>query len=125
MMAGINIDDMADEIMDGLQEYADLADSSMKKAIRKTATQVKKEISSNAPKRTGKYGKSWTTTKTEEKSHTLKMIVHSKDRYQIAHLLENGHALRGGGRAKAHPHIAQAEKHGNETLEALIKQYLS
>lgn len=51
-----SVDDMASEIMKGLQEYADLADTEMKKAVRKTATEVKKEISSNAPKDTGASG---------------------------------------------------------------------
>ena len=44
-----SIDNMAAEIMKGLTEYADLANESMKKAVKKTATSVKKEISSNAP----------------------------------------------------------------------------
>lgn len=39
-----SIDNLADEIMVGLQEYAELADDAMKKAVKKTATTVKKEI---------------------------------------------------------------------------------
>ena len=120
-----SIDDMADEIMKGLTEYAELADSAMKKAVRKTAKTVKEEISANAPKRTGRYAKSWATKKTKENSHTLEMTVHSKDRYQIAHLLEHGHAKRGGGRVSGKPHIAPAEQHGEELLESLIKKELS
>ena len=75
-----SIDDMAAEIMRGLTEYADLADTAMKAAVKKTATEVKKQISANAPKHTGKYRKSWATKKTKENSHTLEMTVHSKDR---------------------------------------------
>ena len=115
-----SIDEMADEIMKGLTEYAELADSAMKKAVRKTAKTVKEEISANAPKRTGRYAKSWATKKTKENSHSLEMTVHSKDRYQIAHLLEHGHAKRGGK-----PHIAPAEQHGEELLESLIKKEIS
>ena len=88
------VDAMADEIMKGLTDYADLADTSMKKAVRKTAKSVKDEISANAPKRTGAYAKSWTAKKTKENSHSLEMTVHSKNRYQLAHLLEKGHAKR-------------------------------
>ena len=73
------IDSLADDIMAGLQEYVSLANDSMKEAVKKTATSVKKEISANAPKDTGAYGKSWKATKTSENSHTLKMTVHSKD----------------------------------------------
>ena len=83
-----SIDNLAAEIMQGLQEYADLADTAMKKAVRKSATQVKNEISANAPKDTGKYAKSWATKKTGENSHSLEITVHSKNRYQLAHLLE-------------------------------------
>lgn len=120
-----SIDDMADEIMKGLMEYSELADSAMKKAVRKTATSVKKEISANAPVKSGRYKKSWTAKKTKENSHTLEMTVHSKDRYQLAHLLEKGHAKRGGGRVAAIPHIAPAEDNGVDMLESLIKKELS
>ena len=119
------VDAMADEIMKGLTEYADLVDTSMKKAVRKTAKSVKDEISANAPKRTGTYSKSWTAKKTKENSHSLEMIVHSKNRYQLAHLLEKGHAKRGGGRVSGKPHIAPAEENGVQLLEHLIEGALS
>lgn len=120
-----SIDNLADEIMKGLTEYSDLAETEMKKAVRKTATSVKKEISANAPKRTGKYAKSWTSKKTKETSHSLEMTVHSKNRYQLAHLLEKGHAKRGGGRVSGRPHIAPAEESGVQMLENLIEEALS
>lgn len=119
------IDSLADDIMAGLREYAELADDAMKNAVKKTATSVKKEISANAPKDTGAYGKSWKATKTSENSHTLKMTVHSKDHYRLAHLLEKGHAKRGGGRVEGKPHIAPAEENGTEMLTNLITEALS
>ena len=120
-----SIDDMAAEIMEGLEEYADLADAAMKKAVRKTATAVKNEISAKAPVKSGRYKRSWTAKKTKENSHTLEMTVHSKDRYQIAHLLEHGHAKRGGGRVAAIPHIAPAEQKGEHTFDAIIRKALT
>lgn len=120
-----SIDDMASEIMSGLQEYADLADAEMKKAVKKTTTEVKKEIAANAPVKSGRYKKSWTTKTAKENSHSLEMTVYSKDRYQIAHLLEHGHAKRGGGRVAAIPHIAPAEANGKQMLEKLITEALS
>lgn len=119
------IDSLADDIMAGLQEYAELADDAMKNAVKKTAASVKKEISANAPKNTGAYGKSWKATKVAENSHTLKMTVHSKDHYRLAHLLEKGHAKRGGGRVAGKPHIAPAEENGAEMLTNLITEALS
>ena len=120
-----SIDDLTAEVMQGLSEYAELTDKAMKKAVRKTATVVKNEISANAPEKTGRYKKSWKAKKVRENSHTLDMTVHSKDRYQLTHLLEKGHALRNGGRARAFPHIAPAEEHGAEMLEELIRKELS
>lgn len=120
-----SIDNLAAEVMKGLQEYSELADDEMKKAVRKTATSVKKEISANAPKRTGAYAKSWTSSKVKETSHNLQMTVHSRNRYRLAHLLEKGHAKRGGGRVQGKPHIAPAEKNGEELLETLIRKAIS
>ena len=120
-----SIDNLAEEVMKGLQEYSELADDEMKKAVRKTATSVKKEISANAPYDTGTYAKSWTSSKVRETSHNLQMTVHSRNRYRLAHLLEKGHAKRGGGRMQGKPHIAPAEKNGEELLETLIRKAIS
>ncbi len=120
-----SINDLADLVMNGLREYSELADTAMKKAVRKTATSVKKEISANAPVKSGRYKKSWTARKTKENSHSLEMTVHSEDRYQLAHLLEKGHAKRNGGRVAGRPHIAPAEENGVDLLESLIKKELS
>lgn len=122
MSKNLRIDDMANAIMKGLQEYAEVTNDEMKKAVRKTATSVKKEIQANAPKDRGDYAKSWTTTKVDESSHRLIVKVHSKKHYRLAHLLENGHVLRQGGRTKAYPHIAPAEEHGEKMFEELLEK---
>lgn len=118
------IDNLANEIMEGLKEYADLASDDVKKAVRKAGNTVRKEISENAPKDTGAYAKSWSVKKTKETSNSLELTVHSKNRYQLAHLLEHGHAKRGGGRVAARPHIAQAEQSAVETLDSEIAKAL-
>ena len=85
---------------------------------------VKSEIRSSAPVRSGRYAKSWTTKKTKESSTALEVTVYSPSRYMLAHLLEHGHAKRGGGRVRAIPHIAPAEAHGEEQLEQEIMRGL-
>lgn len=119
----VKIDQLATEIMNELTEYADMATDDMKAAVKKAGTSVKKDIQSTAPKDTGKYAKSWTKT-TKETSNSLEITVYSPSKYQLAHLLEFGHAKRGGGRTKAQPHIAPAEERGVETLEREIEKAL-
>ena len=110
--------------MEGLEEYASLAADKMKAAVKKAGNTVKSEISANAPERTGKYAKSWRTKATKESATTLEVTVYSPTRYMMAHLLEHGHAKRGGGRVAAIPHIAPAEQLGIEELEREIERNL-
>lgn len=124
-MAGINVDDLADLIMNGLMEYADVATDTVKKAVKKAGATVKKEIQANAPKDTGKYRQSFKVSKRKETVNSLEVTVHSKDRYQLTHLLENGHAKRGGGRVEGTPHIAPAEEKGIRQLTEEIERGLS
>ena len=125
-MAGkkVRVDQMADAIMQGLTEYADLATDEMQSAVKKAGKTVKDEIKANAPKDTGRYASSWTTKTTQESATTLVQTVYSRNRYQLAHLLEHGHAKRGGGRVPGKPHIAPAEQKGIEKLETEIERAL-
>ena len=120
----VNINEMADVIMKGLEEYAELATEDMKEAVKHASTTVRKEIKANAPEDTGKYAKSWAAKKVRETSLTLTIVVHSKNRYQLAHLLEHGHALRNGGRYEGEIHIAPAEQKGIKQLKEEIEQAL-
>ena len=124
MSKTVKIEELAGEVMKGLTEYSKLAATDMKKAVRKAGNEVRIEIQANAPKDTGAYAKSWAVKTTRESAERLEVTVHSRNRYQLAHLLEFGHAKRGGGRAKAQPHIAPAEEHGVEGLEKAIERAL-
>ena len=112
----VSVDQLADAVMRELDNYAETTTDGVKAAVKKAADTVKKEISANAPRGTGKYAKSWATKTTGESSHALEITVHSRNRYQLAHLLEHGHAKRNGGRVRAIPHIAPAEAAGEEQL---------
>lgn len=116
----VSVDALADAVMEGLLEYADLAAEDMKRAVRSAGNAAKREISANAPKKTGAYAKSWAVKKTRETSDSLSVTVYSRNRYWLAHLLEFGHAKRGGGRVAGRAHIAPAEANAAEKLEREI-----
>ncbi len=125
MANGVSIDRMAEEIMKGLTEYADLAtEDELKKAVKKAGNSVKKDIQEGAPKDTGAYAKSWSVKNVKETSNSIELVVHSRNRYQLSHLLEFGHAKRGGGRVPGKAHIAAAEQAGTGQLEKEIQKAL-
>ena len=62
MSQTIKIDQLADAVMKGMEEYARLAADDLKKDVRKAGDTVKKQIESTAPKKTGKHpipSRSW------------------------------------------------------------------
>ena len=120
----ISISQLSAAVMEQLNEYAELATEDMKEAVKKAGTAVRKDIEASAPRNTGDYAKSWAVKKRKETSNSLTLVVHSRNRYQLAHLLEFGHAKRGGGRVSAQPHIAAAEAKGMEQLEDEIRKAL-
>jgi hypothetical protein len=120
----IKVDQLAATVMKELEDYAETTTDGVKDAVRKAANTVKKDIEAGAPVRTGKYAKSWATKTTGENSHALEITVHSRNRYQLAHLLEFGHAKRGGGRVPGKSHIAPAEQAGIDQLEKDIERSL-
>lgn len=124
MSRTVSIDEMAAAINEGLEEYAELSAENVKKAVKKTSKAVKDQINSSAPVRTGRYARSWAVKTTTESSQSLEQTVYSPSRYMMSHLLEKGHAKRGGGRVRAIPHIAPAEEMGIEMLEGLIETAL-
>ena len=124
MGSTVRIDQMADAIMQGLNEYAELATEDMKKAVKAASKTVRKEIQAGAPQKSGAYSKSWAVKTVRETANSLEQTVHSKNRYQLAHLLEKGHAKRGGGRVGGKAHIAPAEQSGIDQLERDIERAL-
>ena len=124
MARNIQISGLADAVMDTLEEYAGLAAEDVKRAVKDAGDVVKDDIRSHSPKDTGDYAKSCAVKKRKETSNSMTVVVHSRNRYQLAHLLEFGHAKRGGGRVSARPHIASAEQKGIEHLEEEIRKAL-
>ena len=119
----VSVDGLADEVMKGLEEYAKLATDDMKKSVKDAGKFCKEEVSANAPVRTGRYAKSWKSKVTGESSNALTVTVYSSVP-GLPHLLEHGHAKRGGGRVRAIPHIAPAEEAAEEKLIKDIEKAL-
>ncbi|WP_273234184.1 HK97 gp10 family phage protein [Ileibacterium valens] len=128
MSVKVSVDDLADEIAKELEKYSKASAKGVKSAVKKTAKHVCQQIKDTAPrshsKRSGTYANSWTTKNTKESNEELEVTVYSRNQYQLTHLLEHGHAVKGGGRTRAQPHIAPAEQEGIEMLEKEIEKVI-
>ena len=68
-----------------------------------------------------KYAKGWTCTKAYESNFGIRFRVRNKNKPQITHLLEYGHAKVSGGKVEPRPHIKKAEENAKENLLKAIK----
>lgn len=109
-MANISIDQLANEIAKGLQEYSSDVIDGIDEASEKISKNAVKKLKQDSPKDTKKYSKGW-AVKTEKKyGETNSHIIYNKNKPQLTHLLEHGHAKRGGGRVEGKPHIRPVEE---------------
>jgi len=105
------LDDYADDVRDGVLE-----------ATKEAAKVGAKAVNANAQSTFygRKYGRSWTS-----KVVPGRMLTHGVIYSRIPglpHLLEHGHAKRGGGRVAGRPHIAPIEKQLAEEYAKAVKQ---
>lgn len=122
----MKVDELSKAIEKELTLYMESSTETVKREVKRVATDVKKDISDHARVgRRGKYAKSWQTKLTDETATSVTVTVHAnKNGYNLAHLLEFGHAKRGGGRTRAFPHIKPAEQNGIRELERNIRREL-
>ena len=120
-MANVPIDRLAAEITKAVQEYTEDVTEAIERKVDEVADQVLKEVKRTAPKRTGKYRRGFVKTNRDAPGRTRR-IVWNKKRYMIVHLLEFGHAKRGGGRVAARPHLRPAyDKYVPKLIEEIRK----
>ena len=92
----------------------------VQEALEITAEEVTKDalekLKRTSPKRKGRYAKSWVRKKTPQG-----YVLHNK-RYYLTHLLEHGHAKRGGGRVAGIKHIAPVEEEVVRDFEEKVRE---
>lgn len=120
-MAKVTVDNLASTIQDILDEYGDEVEEKMDEIVQrvsKAGVQALKSSSRANFGGTGKYASGWTSQVEKTRYGTTVTIY---NRYPgLPHLLENGHAKRGGGRVQGRPHIAPVEeKVINELVEGV------
>lgn len=128
-MAGISIDGLGDEVARLMEEYAADVAEDMKKEARATAKEAVKELKATSPEgkgsRKGHYKDGWASKVESEDALSIGIRIYNKKKPGLTHLLEKGHAKRGGGRVEGIPHIAPAERKAVEAYERRLERRLS
>ena len=109
-MTNIDIDQLAAEIAKGLADYSQDVVEKVNVSSDKVGKAAVKQLKQTSPKRYGKYANSWALQTNKEVGQPNSIIIHNKKYYQLTHLLEHGHAKKGGGRVEGKPHIRPAEE---------------
>lgn len=117
-MASIRIDGFSRAVGNVLENYSDKVGDALDDVIKEVATQAKRDLAASSPKRTGRYAKGWRTENTGTRLAPGQTIYNTKP--GLPHLLEFSHALRGGGRSVAQPHIAPV----NDKIPQLVEEGL-
>lgn len=121
----VKVDDLAAAIMKELENYSEEITERVKVAVDVVSKEVNEEIKANVTfnERTRKYLKAFRVKTTENTKYNKTNVWHvTGSQYRLTHLLESGHALRGGGRARAFPHIKFGQELAEKRMEELIKE---
>ncbi|MDP4158386.1 MAG: HK97 gp10 family phage protein [Bacillota bacterium] len=125
----IRIDRLADQIVNAVREYTSEVSEAISEAVDEEANNCLKEIKANSSQ-WSRYSKGWKiVNKTKFDSSNIygitRRIIWNPANYRIVHLLEKGHAKRGGGRVQAYPHVLPAEQKYASLLQLRIRRIIS
>ena len=113
----VTIDSFPSEIQKILEKYGEDVERSTAQIVDETAQKGAQLLRNTSPvnpkgKKSGAYARGWRVEKSIAKNS--RGLNQSASIYNVeaslTHLLENGHALRQGGRSPAIPHIAPVEE---------------
>ena len=114
------------EIAKILTKYGDEVAENIQKVTKEIARKGAKAVKQNAQSSfsvTGKYAAGW-TSQAKEGRYSSQGIIYNRAKPGLPHLLEHGHAKRGGGRTDGKEHIAPVEQEVIKSFEEAIKEKL-
>lgn len=116
-----SVDKFAESINKILEEYKDDLVKDTDTLVKKLAQKGAKELKSASGifGGSGAYAKGWKSQYEKKRLGATATIYNEKA--GLPHLLENGHAKRGGGRVAGRTHIAPVEQKLIEEFEKAVK----
>lgn len=123
----IEIDGLSDAINQELTIYAKHVTDGIKSETKKSIKQLVDKTKATAPvgKRYRHYKDSIASRKESEDDRSVKYLWYVKGSdYRLSHLLNNGHALRNGGRVNGTKFITKAHDEVVEKYQENIKKVI-
>lgn len=107
-MKGIDIDDISSAIQSDLLMYSKQIQEDIDKDAKQIASETINDlrIESNVGER-GLFAKGWKSSVKKDR-HSISIVIHNKE-FRLTHLINNGHKMRQGGRARAFRLITRNE----------------
>lgn len=127
MAKKIPVDKLADTINDILEEYSDDIKGNLSEITAEVGKAGARAVNQNARATfevgdVRPYSRSWKAEVEEGRMDTKATIYSTKP--GLPHLLENGHAKRGGGRVAGRAHIAPVEEKLIEEFTRKVEETL-
>lgn len=128
MAQKVKLTGLADAVMEALEEYVDMTEEDFEEIARAVAKEGRKKLKQTSPKgsgsRKGHYADGWSVKYERIGNGKFRFTVYNRKKPGLTHLLEKGHQLWQGGRARAIPHIKPVEEWCNEEFERRVKARL-
>lgn len=127
MAQKVSLESFPDAIINTLKEYQELVEEDLLEVAKKIAKEGTLKLKRTSPKGTSKkpYAKGWAVKYIKQTKYKFRFVVYNRTKPGLTHLLEHGHQLWQGGRAKSFPHIEKVEKWCNKEFEKELKKRLS
>lgn len=118
--------DLAVEINKILTDYKKVCTEDLERVAKEVAEEGKKKLKATSPVGTSKkhYKDGWRVSEVQRTANKIGFTIHNTRKPHLTHLLENGHQMRQGGRARAFPHIKPTEEWCSQEFEKRIEREL-
>ena len=126
-MSNVDIDRVANTIRTTLNTYSRQIVEGVEKAADETVKEMVKETKKRPTTRfsTGRYARSIASQVGENTIYARSRIWYvKKPDYRVTHLINNGHALRNGGRYPGDKHVTKAANHAIERFETRVREVI-
>ena len=126
MARKVPLEKLADSIDKILEEYQQDVTESVKDLSQRLTKEGVKAVKGESKGKfggTGKYAAGW-TSQFETGRFSAQGIIYNR-LAGLPHLLENGHAKRGGGRVPGRPHIAPVEQQIIKAMQEGVERDIS